>query len=256
MASIELPYFVPLGKGVKILAYHPMGLVALEKPEGMLSIPNTPNDLKRTILRSKFSKKKEAYVWFDTDQQQRFFYVCHRLDSPTSGVMLGTLDEEVAIDIRELFRTKDIQKAYIAIVADGPKEDSGQWSDNLKSSKEKDFVRTRVSRGGGDLSVTSWNVLKRRKQPWLSMMSLKPHTGRTHQLRVQSASRNMGIVGDRTYGDFKLNTRIKKEFAVKRMLLHAHKVTIDTPDLLGSRFRFSVESPIPEVFTQLFDKAD
>lgn len=252
MAQLDLPYPIPLGKGVNILAYHPIGLIALEKPAGLLSVPNTSQDLKKTLLRAKFNKKKEAYVWFDSRQQQRFFYVCHRLDSPTSGVLLGTIEEELAVEIRRLFKSREIQKEYIAVVAGSPEQQSGQWTDNLKNSNVQNQLRTKVARSG-DISTTSWNVLKRTNHPNLTMLSLRPHTGRTHQLRVQAGSRKHGIVGDRTYGDFKLNSRIRKEKGITRLLLHAHKITIETPDLLGSRFKYTVESPLPEAFTQLFD---
>lgn len=255
MAAFDLPYSIPLGKRVKILDVHPVGLVALEKPEGILSTPNTPSDIRKTLVRAKFNKKKEAYVWFDSSdgpQQQRYFYICHRLDSPTSGILLGTIDEELAVEIRRLFKTREIHKEYIAVVKGAPVSKSGEWTDHLQRTKQQNRLLVKVA-PKGDIAITSWSVLKRTQQPPLSMLSLKPATGRTHQLRVQSGSRNHGILGDQTYGDFKLNNRLKKEKGISRLFLHAHRITIETRDLLGSPFHYSAESPLPVAFTQLFD---
>ena len=252
MPAFELPYHIPLGKKVKILDAHPLGLVALEKADGVLSTPNTPGDLNKTLLKAKFDKKKEAYVWFDNQQQQRYFYVCHRLDSPTSGVIIGTIDAELALEIRRLFKTREIHKEYIAVVKGVPVNKSGEWTDYLQRSKQQNRLMVKVA-AKGDIAKTSWSVLKQSQQPLISMLSLRPATGRTHQLRVQTGSRDHGIIGDQTYGDFKLNSRLKKEKGISRLFLHAHRLTIETADLMGSPFRFSVESPLPEAFTQLFD---
>ena len=250
--SFDLPYAIPLGKAVNIIAFHPIGLVILDKPEGTLSVPNKPEDFHKTILKAKFKKKDEAYVWFDSAQQQRFFYICHRLDSPTSGLLIGTLNQELAVEIRQLFKTRKIHKEYMAVVSGIPKGQSGQWSDRLKLNKSGGQLRTRVS-GGGDEAKADWKIVKQSQNPPLSLLSLKPATGRTHQLRIQTSHRGHGIIGDRTYGDFKLNSRLKKELGITRMLLHAYRITIDADNLLGSPFRFFAESPLPKAFTQLFD---
>ena len=252
MHAKQLPYSLPLAKGVRILHTAESGLVALEKPDGLLSTPNTPGDLSKTLLRSKFSKKEEAYIWFDEGQVKRTFYICHRLDSPTSGILIGTLNEALALKIRQLFKTRKIQKTYIAVVRGIPRSKKGTWNDQLKTSagERNHFVRTQIGKGG-DESVASWQVIREDRQKRVSCLELKPHTGRTHQLRVQTSSHELPILGDRTYGDFKFNAFAKKEWGIQRLMLHAHRVEIHDA---STGLNISIESPAPMEFSTLFDK--
>ncbi len=251
MKSQELPYFLPLAKGVSVIQHKENGLVALQKPGGVLSTPNGPADLNKTILRAKFSKKDEAYVWFDKEQTKRYFYICHRLDSPTSGILIGTLGSSLAKSIRALFKTRKIQKTYIAVVSGVPRQQSGQWKDQLKSESKKEghFVRSQVG-GKGQEALTSWKVVAQDPQRRISLLELKPHTGRTHQLRVHSANHRLPIIGDRTYGDFKLNAFAKQKWKLNRLMLHAHRVSIEDKE---SHLKLQIESPLPPEFVHLFD---
>jgi len=252
MQMAGLQYSIPIAKGTKILFADACGLVILDKPEGVLSTPNTPSDLNKTLVRAKFSKKEESYVWFDQDQVKRHFYICHRLDSPTSGLLIGATDERVAMRIRELFKLRRIQKTYVAVVYGAPHGKNGVWKDRLKtaSSEDRSHVRTKIS-GSGDESSTGWKAVRHHPSKRLTFLELQPHTGRTHQLRVQTAFHLLPIVGDRTYGDFKLNARAKKEWGVGRLMLHAHRVELQDKTL---KLNLNVESPVPLEFSQLFDK--
>ena len=86
---------------------------------------------------------------------------------------------------------------------------------------------------------------------FLALVKLEPKSGRTHQLRVQCASRGMPIIGDRTYGDFSLNRKIAKSTKIERMLLHSTQIEINLskPDL--PPLRWVVESPVPRNFIRL-----
>ena len=83
-----------------------------------------------------------------------------------------------------------------------------------------------------------------------SLVKLYPKTGRTHQLRVQCAKRNLPIVGDNTYGDFQLNREIRKSTGYKRLFLHASHIRIPLNDV-GRRVYFEANLPIPTEFHKL-----
>jgi tRNA pseudouridine65 synthase len=245
---------IPFAKGVRILHVGKDGLVAIEKPGGLLSTPNTPEDIKHTIVRAKFSKKEEAYVWFDSAQQRRCFYICHRLDSPTSGILIGSTEGALATHIRTLFKTRDIHKTYVAVVVGIPRSQSGSWKDQLETRSEAGGrqVRSQVKSGrAGEPSLTDWRLLHQDARKRLAMLELKPHTGRTHQLRVQSSHHQLPILGDRTYGDFKANALAKKQWGAQRLFLHASRLSIHHK---ASGLHIDLESPMPAEFGQLFDK--
>ena len=252
MNTLRAPYFLPLAKGCTLLHVDDSGLVALDKPTGVMSTPNSEKDLSKTILKAKYSKKEQAYVWFDKEQIKRFFYVCHRLDSPTSGVLLGALNATIAAETKAHFKNRKIEKTYLALVKGIPRGKNGRWEDKLQTQPEGrgTHVRSSVS-GSGEESIAEWRVIKSDPHKRISLLELKPKTGRTHQLRVQCAHHELPIIGDRTYGDFPFNSRAKKEWGIQRLMLHAGSLK-----LLHAQKRqpIIIESPAPDDFFQLFDK--
>jgi 23S rRNA-/tRNA-specific pseudouridylate synthase len=83
--------------------------------------------------------------------------------------------------------------------------------------------------------------------PALSVLELEPHTGRTHQLRVQCARRHLPILGDQNYGDFRRNREFSRRLGTDRLFLHARHVDVEFP-LDGGKIRFDAESPLPPEF--------
>lgn len=82
----------------------------------------------------------------------------------------------------------------------------------------------------------------------LSLLRLEPHTGRSHQLRVQCARRRLPIVGDQTYGDFARNREFARRTGLKRLFLHS-LATSFTYDWQGRACSFAAEAPLPADFT-------
>jgi 23S rRNA-/tRNA-specific pseudouridylate synthase len=83
--------------------------------------------------------------------------------------------------------------------------------------------------------------------PVLTLLELTPHTGRTHQLRVQCQKRRLPIVGDTTYGDFAKNRTFSQKSSSNRLFLHASSISIQ----LGKPFTtgtFTASSPTPKAF--------
>lgn len=124
----------------------------------------------------------------------------HRLDREVSGLMVYALNKKSAADLsaQAADHTKFI-KEYIAFVEGFPEEESGVFEDLLfkDSSKNKTYVVKRERRGVKKAKL-SYNVLERRDSG--TIVRVKLYTGRTHQIRVQFASRKMPILGDRKYG--------------------------------------------------------
>jgi tRNA pseudouridine65 synthase len=243
---------LPLGKGVRVLKVHPSGMIALEKPTGIMSTPNTSNDYKKSLLNAKFEKKKEAYVWMGPDQEKVYFYICHRLDSPTSGLLIGSTSATTAIAIKKAFQDKQVSKTYLAVVDGIPRKKNGVWKDSLSTQKASGGVRTRVGGPKGDMAETVWSVRASLPSKRFSLLEMQPISGKTHQLRVQTSHRGFPILGDRTYGDFKLNAQIAREHKIRRLMLHALEIELQF-QADDKEIRVKVATQAPDSFVQLFD---
>ena len=116
-------------------------------------------------------------------------------------------------------------------------------------SKKKINGKLRVIRHHtGITAKTHCSLVESRTCRSMMMLKLIPITGRTHQLRVQAALRNQPIVGDKNYGDFKLNRKIHKDFKINRLLLHATEIKME---IEGKTI--IAKSSIPEEFTELIN---
>lgn len=243
MSSPSKP--LPLCPGARVLHSHPAGLIALEKPAGVLSHPNTPADSPRALLSAPYDEAKQCYLLEDGSEA----HLIHRLDSATSGVILIALDAALADLVRERFADREVEKEYAALVFGVPRRRHEQWRDQLQISHQQGRLRTTTAVEG---DAAHCDMIQQRivtGQPVLTLLTLLPHTGRSHQLRVQCQKRHLPIVGDTTYGDFAKNRLFAQKTGHKRLFLHAHRVTLSF-QWAKQRHSFSAESPIPKEFNR------
>lgn len=192
---------------LKIL-YEDEWIVAVEKPSGMLSVPGK-NDL-------------------DSVQQRlRLMYpdatgplVVHRLDMATSGILLAAKDKDVHARLQSQFETRSISKEYIAILDGVPSHECG-IIDLPICLNPLDRPRQMVDFENGKPAITEYKVecIKDGR----AKVVFKPHTGRTHQLRVHSAHvSGLGcpISGDELYGNPE---------SASRLCLHASRLVFRHP---------------------------
>ena len=249
-ATHPLPDF-PLGTEVELLTSAPGGLLAFNKPAGVLSHPNMNSEQHRALLTCEYRLNGECYRWSDAAGTVRHLWLLNRLDSHTSGVILAVLDNpDLAKAVRALFLHKHVQKTYHALVFGKPSQAQEVWKDRLEIEKRGGQVRTKA--GHGIPSESHVRVLRQRKEasPPLALIELTPRTGRSHQLRVQCAHRRLPIVGDATYGDFGANRALAKATGVKRLCLHSHSTRFDY-EHEGRTVKFSAVAPTPAAFLQL-----
>jgi tRNA pseudouridine65 synthase len=242
---------LPLHEGVEVLTRAPGGLVAFDKPATVLSHPNMKSEQPRALLTCDYSIEGEFFRWTDASGKGRTMWLLNRLDSHTSGVILGVLDNTaLATRIRALFREKHIRKVYHALVFGKTSHPTALWKDRLAIAKRGGQVRTKA--GEGIPSECEMKVLRQRRDPSmaLTLIELTPRTGRSHQLRVQCAHRKLPIVGDATYGDFGANRALAKATGVKRLCLHSHETRFDY-EYEGRVVKFAATAPTPPEFLKL-----
>lgn len=123
----------------------------------------------------------------------------HRLDRETEGVMVFARTQRAAASLSRTITEGKTEKEYLAVLRGIPAETEASLSDLLFYDRKrgKSYVVTR-ERKGVKRALLDYSVMK--IHPPYSLVRVKLHTGRTHQIRVQFASRSLPLRGDRKYG--------------------------------------------------------
>ena len=164
--------------------------------------------------------------------------IVHRLDKDTSGVLVVAKNDKAHQSLSEQFKGHRVDKTYLAIVYGSPKKDQDTISSRIGRhpiNRKKMSVISSASKLKSREAVTGYRILKRFKD--LSLLELKPKTGRTHQIRVHLHSIGHPILGDPVYG---------KRYTVhgtRQQLLHAYKLKFTHPRT-GKEMEF--EAALPE----------
>jgi tRNA pseudouridine65 synthase len=220
-------------------------LWVLDKPPGVISHPNPPEEESRAALvRAPYDFEREVYWVRGEDGQKTQLHLIHRLDQDTSGLILCSFSSSAAAALKEALYRREVEKEYRALVLGIPSPPEGVWRDALVKKAGKGQVRVAVARGGRPNAETRYRTLKVFPRAGASLLGLEPETGRTHQLRVQAASRGLPIAGDERYGDFAANRRAAELIGLKRMFLHAYRLELRHPRS-GHRMCFNAELTRP-----------
>ena len=126
-------------------------------------------------------------------------YPVHRLDQAAGGVMVYALTERAAAALSRAVQNGQLEKTYLAVTQGTPLEPEGAWTDLLfhDQRRNKTFVVTRQRKGVREARL-SYRVLAGDGRR--SLVAVQLFTGRTHQIRVQFASRGLPLAGDGRYG--------------------------------------------------------
>jgi 23S rRNA pseudouridine1911/1915/1917 synthase len=193
--------------------------LAVNKPAGVLSQGDSTGDPSvvdevRDYLKVAYAKPGNVFVG-----------LVHRLDRPTSGVVLLARTSKGAARLSEQFRDGLVEKTYLAVAEGTWLEDSGEWSDWLIKDEQTNVVSTTGANSpGAQRASLAYRVIDRGSRR--ITFELRPTTGRGHQLRVQLASRGLPIVGDRKYG---ATSRLTALDGHPRIALHARRLRFKHP---------------------------
>jgi RluA family pseudouridine synthase len=192
-------------------------LLVVSKPAGLLSQP--------TRAGGRVDLLSIAQAEFRED-----LHLFHRLDRDTSGLCLMTRPGPVNAYLDKVFKQREVEKEYYALVSTlGKLEDQGELRDFLDTHEQRPDMMQIVPRGGTFAFTQYW---VEEEVPQGFRVRLQPHTGRTHQLRVQLAGQNAPIIGDRLYNGV----------TADRLMLHAARIGLPAE---GEFLARDWESPIP-----------
>lgn len=167
-------------------------------------------DFVKGYLREKYNKPGNVFCG-----------VIHRLDRPVSGIVLFAKTSKALSRMNQLFRDKEIQKTYWALVESKPIKTSDRLENYLLKNQQKNKSRVYLKPGNGALKATlDYQVLKSLDR--YTLLEVKPITGRHHQIRVQLSHMGSVIKGDLKYGAKRSN----KDASIS---LHAREINFIHP---------------------------
>jgi tRNA pseudouridine65 synthase len=235
-------------KPILEILYQDEYLVAINKPAGL-------------FVHRSYMDKDEKYFALQLvrDQIGQYVYPVHRLDRPTSGVLLFALSAEVARLMGQSFTDKTIKKTYYALIRghlfgnetiDYPlKENLDKLGDkNVSRHKEPQQAITAyrsILTASLPMKVGKFNTVR------YSLIKLEPSTGRRHQIRRHLAHLRHPIIGDINYGDNKQNPFFCDYFGFKRLMLIAKNLDFVHPI---TNEKVALEVKFDQQWLNVFDK--
>jgi len=186
------------------IIYEDENLIAINKPSGLATQGGSGIEIS-----------------VDDFVKERKFQLVHRLDKDTSGLLLIAKNNEIADFLGNLFKNKEIEKTYIALVDGIVKKESGIIDIPLLKQNigKNEIVQADIE--FGKKAVTKFRTLNKFHN--ITELELKPITGRTHQLRVHCKEIGHPIINDYKYGGKKVAMKDK----YPRLCLHSYQIKIN-----------------------------
>jgi 23S rRNA pseudouridine1911/1915/1917 synthase len=205
-------------------------VIVLDKPAGMVVHPGVGAP-RGTLVNALLHAFPDIQWIGDSDRPG----IVHRLDKETSGVMIAARSPRAYLELKRQFKAREIKKVYLALVKGHMAVPEGRFDwpigRHIKHG-ERMSIKTNRPRA----AVTSYRTLKEFKD--VSLLEIRPLTGRTHQIRVHLSAAGHPLAGDRRYGT---GRGPKQKFP--RLFLHAHKLSFRHP---GTGDMMEFVSPLPD----------
>jgi 23S rRNA pseudouridine1911/1915/1917 synthase len=205
------------------------------KPSGVLT--QAPPGIDSLEVRIKQFLKQR-----DDKPGRVYLAVVHRIDRPVSGVMVFAKHVRAARRLSEQFEGRLAEKTYWALVEGRVEPDEGTWTDHLrKIDGEARSETVPPDHPEGRSAVLHYRVLERRDN-W-SWLEIELETGRTHQIRVQTASRGHPVLGDELYGSQTPFGPPTDDQRLRPIALHARSLKVRHP---MTQELVTATAPLPE----------
>lgn len=208
------------------IIYEDEYLAVISKPQDLVVHPGAGNK-SGTLVNGLLYKFKNLSNPIDEDRPG----IVHRLDKDTSGLMIIAKNDEAYYKLVDMFKNREIEKHYLAIVHGNIYEDFDVDAPIGRDPNNR--IKMKVVEENSKHASTSFHVVKNFDK--FTLLDVTLHTGRTHQIRVHLSYVNHPVVGDETYG-------IKNKYKINTQLLHAYKLKFIHP-ITGEELEIVDEFP-------------
>lgn len=226
-----------MDKSELIILYEDNHVIVVLKPQMVACCPDESGDY--NLFDCVKDYLKEAY----NKPGNAFLGLVHRLDRPTGGVMVFAKTSKAAARLSEQMKNGGFEKKYYAVLCGTPSKKKAVLENYLRKNSINNtvYVCTQTEEGA---KFASLEYEIKQEKAGLSLAEITLHTGRTHQIRVQTAAINCPVYGDMRYGG---------EKAVKgKLALWAYSLRFTHP-VTGEKLRFIVCPPQESAPWKLFD---
>ncbi|WNL39544.1 pseudouridine synthase [Halomonas sp. PAMB 3232] len=226
------------------ILYQDAHLVAVHKPAGLL------------VHRSKLARGETTFLLQTLrDQLGQRVYPVHRLDRPTSGVMVMALSSDAASKLSLAFNEREVEKRYLAVVrGKAPFEETLDYplreEDGSRPKAEMPALKARTDIQRLD-SVELPVQVDRYPVARYSLVQARPHTGRRHQIRRHLSRRGYPIIGDAKHGKSVHNRFFADELGAPGLLLAATQLCFDHP---CQPLRLCIDCALEPAMAALFER--
>jgi len=223
--------------GFEILYEH-VGCLVVNKPPGLLT--QAPPGIDSLEVRVK------AYLG-GSGGGGVYLGVPHRLDRPATGVIIFGKDLCTTRKLGEQFEKRRVQKVYWACVEGHVTVETGRWEDHLyKVAGAPRAEVVGVGHPEGRVAALHYRVVK--TFDWGTWLEIELETGRTHQIRVQAASRRHPVLGDKQYGSTVVFGPQFEDERLQAIALHARSLSFRDPE---TRQTVTAVAPVAEYWPRL-----
>jgi 23S rRNA pseudouridine1911/1915/1917 synthase len=178
------------------ILYEDRAILALDKPPGWVLGPDDEERLRHNLHLALLDGIERGAFWARS-RNLKFLRFVHRLDGPTSGVLLFAKSLGGIRPYSELFADRAVEKVYFAVTDGVPKESA--WTCQLPLGPTPEaYGRHQVDPENGKPAETGFQLLATDGKR--SLIEARPHTGRTHQIRLHLLAAGCPVVGDELYG--------------------------------------------------------
>lgn len=169
--------------------------------------------------------------------------IVHRLDKDTSGLLVVAKNDKAHQALSAQFRDREVEKTYYALVAGRLVPERGTIDAPIGRDPRDRKKMAVVSDAKGRQAVTKYRVLKYLGD--FTYVEISLITGRTHQIRVHFASIGHPLAGDPLYGRSRINKFFEEEYGLKRVFLHAGRLSLVLPSAKTAQKKEEFRAPLP-----------